>query len=183
MTATDPKAPLRGARLALLIAGIAGIVAGIVILAWPTKAAVAVAAIIAGYAIFSGLTYIVMGVLSRSFETIGKIGHIALGVLYVAAGIFALVEIQASAAFLAIFVSIAIGLTWIIEGVVALFTLRIREAKLFTIVFAVVSILGGLILVTSPLWSALLLWWLLGVALLALGALNVMRAALGRTSW
>ncbi|UTX52137.1 HdeD family acid-resistance protein [Leucobacter aridicollis] len=176
-TATlSPAAPTKGARLALLIGGIAAVGFGIAVLAWPTKAAVALTGVIASYAIISGIVYAALGVFSKELGAGGRIGHILLGILYVIAGVYAFSSLQQSAAFLALFLTIMVGVMWIVEGFTALFSLGQSGSSGLTIVFAILSVIAGFTLLSSPLWGAVFLWWFLGVALIVLGGLNAVRA-------
>ncbi|AXK44571.1 HdeD family acid-resistance protein [Brachybacterium saurashtrense] len=183
MTATVPTAPtvapVKGARLALLVAGLLAIGFGIAVLAWPTKAAVALTGVIALYAVVAGGVYVALGLLSTSLGTWGRIGHVLLGILYLIAGVSAFSSLQQSAAFLALFLTIMVGVMWVAEGITALFTLRRSGSRVLTIVFAVLSVLAGVTLLSSPLFGAVLLWWFLGVSLVVLGVLNAVRAIVG----
>ena len=69
---------------------------------------------------------------------------------------------------------------WMMEGFTALFTLGGSGSKAITVVFAIISILAGFSLLTSPLWGAVFLWWFLGIGLAVLGVLNIVRAIIGR---
>lgn len=180
MTTTAAAKPVRGARLALLIGGLAGVGFGIAVLAWPTKAAVALTGVIAVYAIIAGIVYAALGFFSKELGAGGRIGHILLGVLYLIAGVYAFSSLQRSAAFLALFLTVLVGVMWIIEGFTALFALGGSGSRIFTIVFAIVSVIAGFMLLSSPLWGAVFLWWFLGVALVVLGVLNVVRAITGK---
>lgn len=173
-------APIKGARLALLIGGVAAIGFGIAVLAWPTKAAVALTGVIAIYAIITGIVYAVLGIVSKGLGAGGRIGHILLGVLYLIAGAYAFSSLQQSAAFLALFLAIMVGVMWIFEGFTALFALGQSGSKILTIVFAIVSVIAGFTLLSSPLWGAVFLWWLLGISLIVLGILNVFRSISGK---
>ncbi|MCA0378430.1 MAG: DUF308 domain-containing protein [Actinobacteria bacterium] len=180
-TATTPIAtPVKGARLALLIGGLAAVGFGIAVLAWPTKAAVALTGVIAVYAIISGIVYAALGIFSKALGAGGRIGHVLLGLLYVIAGVYAFSSLQQSAAFLALFLTIMVGVMWVIEGFTALFTLGQSGSKIATIIFAILSVIAGFSLLSSPLWGAVFLWWFLGIALIVLGALNVIRAITGK---
>lgn len=170
----------KGARLALIVGGLAAIVFGVAILVWPTKVAVAITAIIAVYAIIAGVVYIALGFFSRGVRLGGRIGHIVLGLLFVIAGIYAFSSLNQSAAFLAIFLTVLVGVLWIVEGVVSLTTLGEAGSKLFTIVFSILSIVAGFILLSSPLWGAAFLWWFFGIALVVLGILNALRGVFSR---
>ncbi|WP_336624959.1 MULTISPECIES: HdeD family acid-resistance protein [unclassified Microbacterium] len=179
-TTTPATAPAKGARLALLIGGLAAVGFGIAVLAWPTKAAVALTGVIALYAIIAGVVYAALGLFSKGLGAGGRIGHVLLGVLYVIAGVYAFSSLQQSAAFLALFLTILVGVMWVIEGFTALFTLGQSGSKVLTIVFAILSVIAGFTLLSSPLWGAVFLWWFLAIALIVLGALNVIRAIAGK---
>ncbi|WP_104477676.1 HdeD family acid-resistance protein [Microterricola pindariensis] len=178
--ASAAPAPARGARLALLVGGLAAVGFGIAVLAWPTKAAVALTGLIALYAIIAGIVYVALGIFSKSLGAGGRIGHVLLGVLYVIAGVYAFSSLQQSAAFLALFLTIMVGVMWVIEGFTSLFTLGQSGSKALTVLFAILSVIAGLTLLSSPLWGAVFLWWFLAIALIVLGALNVGRAVTGR---
>ncbi len=180
MANNSVSAPAKGARFALLIGGLAAVAFGIAVLAWPTKAAVALTGVIAVYAIVAGIVYVALGFFSKGLGAGGRIGHILLGVLYVVAGVYAFSSLQKSAAFLALFLTIMVGIMWVIEGFTALFTLGQSGSKTLTVVFAILSVFAGFTLLSSPLWGVAFLWWFLGIALVILGALNVLRSITGK---
>ncbi|SHJ11603.1 Uncharacterized membrane protein HdeD, DUF308 family [Tessaracoccus bendigoensis DSM 12906] len=167
-------------RVALLVEGLAAAAFGIAVLVWPTKTAVALTGVIAVWAIVGGIVYVVMGFVSKHLGTGGRVGHILLGILYVVAGIYAFSSLARTAAFLAVFLVIMVGVMWMMEGFTALFTLGGSGSKAITVVFAIISILAGFSLLTSPLWGAVFLWWFLGIGLAVLGVLNIVRAIIGR---
>lgn len=166
----------KNSRFALLVGGLTGVAFGMAILVWPTKAATALAGVVATYAVIAGIVYISIALLTKSLGTGGRIGHALLGVLYVFAGIFAFTSLDRSAAYLAVLLTIMIGVMWVVEGFTALFTLGRSESKVLTIVFALFSVVAGATLLSSPIWGAVFLWWFLGIAMVALGLLNAVRA-------
>lgn len=168
---------VKGARLALLIGGLIAVAFGIAVLAWPTKTAVALTGVIALYAVIAGIVYVAIGIIATPLGTGGRIGHALLGVLYIIAGIYAFSSLKESAAFLGVFLTVLVGVMWIIEGFTALFALGQADSTFLTIVFAIVSVLAGFSLVSAPVWGAGFLWWFLGISLVVLGILNVIRAA------
>ncbi|KAB1662208.1 hypothetical protein F8O01_01730 [Pseudoclavibacter chungangensis] len=176
------EALAKGVRNTLLISGIVAIIGGIVLLAWPEKAIVAVTAIIAAYAVVAGIVYIVLGLISKHLGTGGRVATVLLGVLFLVAGIYAFTSLQQTAAFLTVFVAILVGVLWLVEGFVTLFSIGESPSKVFTVVYAIVSILAGFSLVSSPLWGAVALWWFFAIALIVLGVLNVVRAIRIRTA-
>ena len=180
MATSNASSPAKGARLALLIGGLAAFGFGIAVLVWPTKAAVALTGIIAVYAIIAGIVYAAIGLVAKELGAGGRIGNILLGLLYIAAGIYAFSSLQRSAAFLAIFLAIMVGVMWVVEGFTALLALNDSSQRTLTIVFAIISVIAGFTLLSSPLWGAVFLWWFLGISLAVLGALNVVRAITGK---
>lgn len=176
MPQTGSPSTAKGARLALFIGGLVAIGFGIAVLVWPTKAAVGLTGLIAVYAVIAGIVYALLGFFARNIGAGGRIGHVLLGLLYIAAGIFAFGSLQRSAAFLAMFITIMVGVMWIVEGFTALFSLGGADSKALTIAFAILSVIAGFTLLSSPLWGAVFLWWFLGISLIVLGALNALRA-------
>ncbi|WP_396641329.1 HdeD family acid-resistance protein [Microbacterium sp.] len=170
------KAAVNGIRTALGLSGAIALIVGILILVWPGRTAIVVTAIIAVYAVIGGLVYAGLGIFSKSMGGWSRVGHIALGVLYVVAGIIAFFNLGMTAAWLALFLGVLVGIMWIVEGVVALTTLGGSAPKGWTIFFAIISIIAGIVLLFSPLWGALVLWWLLGISLVVLGIIQIVRA-------
>ena len=174
-TISFDKSAVTAIRTALGIGGVISIIAGIVILVWPGHAAEAVTAIIAVYVIVAGLVYAGLGVFSRTRQGWSRIGHIVLGILFVIAGIVALVNLAAATVGLAVFIGVLIGILWLIEGVVSLSTLGDSGSKGWTIFFAIISIIAGVPLLFSPLYVAIL-WLFVGISLVVLGIFQVARA-------
>ncbi|GAA3624543.1 HdeD family acid-resistance protein [Microbacterium awajiense] len=170
------KSAVNGIRTALGVGGVLAVIVGILVLVWPGKTAMVVTAIIAIYAIAAGLVYAGLGIFSKSKGGWARVGHIVLGVLFVIAGIIAFLNLGAATAWLALFLGILVGIMWIIEGIVSLSTLGDASSKGWTIFFAIVSIIAGVVLLFSPLWGAVVLWWLIGIALIVLGIINIVRA-------
>ncbi len=173
---TLDKTATNGVRVALGIAGALAIVAGLLIIFQPARSAFVVTAILGVYTIAAGLVYAGLGVFSAGKSGWARIGHIVLGILFIVAGIVAFSNLAATTALLAVFVAVFIGIGWIIEGVVSLSTLGDQKSKVWTVVFAIISIIAGVYLLLTPLWGAVVLWWILGISLVVMGALNLLRA-------
>jgi uncharacterized membrane protein HdeD (DUF308 family) len=176
--ATSPveKSAVNGVRTLLGISGVIALIVGILILVWPGKTAMVVTAIVAIYAIAGGLVYLGLGIFSKSMGGWARVGHIVLGLVFIVAGIIAFMNLAQTAVWLAVFLGILVGVMWIVEGVVALTTIGGARSKGWTVFFAVLSIIAGIILLFSPLWGAIVLWWLLGISLVVLGILQIIRA-------
>lgn len=173
---TAASSAVNGIRTAIGIGGVLAIIVGILILVWPGKTAAVVVAIIAIYAIVAGLAYAGLGVFSKTKGGWARVGHIVLGVLFIIAGVVALLNLASATAWFAVFFGLFVGIGWIIEGIVSLSTLGDASSKIWTIIFAAISIIAGITLIVAPIWGAVVLWWLLAISLVILGVINLIRA-------
>jgi len=170
------KSAVNGIRTALGVGGVLAIIVGILILVWLGKTAAVITAIIAIYAIAAGLVYAGLGIFSKTKGGWARVGHIALGILFIIAGVVALFNLGQTTAWLALFLGILIGIMWIVEGIVALSTLGDASSKGWSIFFAILSIIAGIVVLFAPVWGVAILWWILGISLVVLGIINVVRA-------
>ncbi|MEH3088907.1 MAG: DUF308 domain-containing protein [Microbacterium arborescens] len=166
---------VKSLRTAFIVGGVLSIVLGLLILVWPGRTAQVLTGIIAAYTIVAGLVYALLGIFSRSQGGWSRIGHVALGVFFVFVGIVAFANLAAFTISFAIFLGVLIGILWIIEGAVSLSVVGQSSSRGWTIAFAVLSLIAGVMLLFTPLWGALTLWWLLGISAVALGIVNVVR--------
>ncbi len=173
---TFEKAATNGIRTALGIGGVLSVILGVLVLVWPGRVAAVLTAIVAIYAIAAGLVYVGLGIFSARKGGWARIGHIVLGALFIAAGVIAFANLAAATTGLAVFVGTLVGLMWIVEGIVSLSTLGAAPSKIWTIVFAIISIIAGITLLFSPLWAAFVLWWILGISAVVLGIAQIIRA-------
>ncbi|WP_377107110.1 HdeD family acid-resistance protein [Propionicimonas sp. T2.31MG-18] len=163
-------------RAALGVGGLVSLVIGVVILAWPGKTAMVIAGIIAVYAAIAGLVNLGIGLFSRRIGGWPRVGYLVLGAVFLVASAVAFANLGIAAAVLASLVGVLVGVVWIIEGVVGLTLIGDAASKVWTVIFAIISILAGVTLLTSPLWGAAFLWWLLGISLVILGLVQIVRA-------
>lgn len=178
---TAAKSVFKSIRVSLAVAGVLALVAGIVLLVWPVKSLVIVTAIFASYLVIAGLVYVGLGIFSHTKGGWARVGHLVLGVLYIAAGVVAFVNLTAATVTLALVVVIFIGISWIVDGFVALSLLGTDGSRVWTVLYAILSIVAGIIVLFSPLIAGLSFWLLLGFALIVLGILQIVRAiTLGR---
>jgi uncharacterized membrane protein HdeD (DUF308 family) len=163
-------------RITLAVSGALALIAGLVLLIWPVKSAVIVTAIFASYLVIAGLVYIGLGIFSHARSGWARVGHIVLGLFYIAAGVIAFANLTAAAATLALVVVIFIGISWIIDGVVALSLLGQDGSRVWTLLYALLSVIAGIIVLFSPLIAGLAFWLFLGISLVALGIVQIVRA-------
>ena len=83
---------------------------------------------------------------------------------------------QAAAVSLILVVGILTGMAWLIEGIIQLTILnQISTNKFWSILSAVISVLGGLSLLFSPLLGGILVWTFFGVTLLIIGIFKIIQ--------
>lgn len=180
-TFNETKTLFKSIRVALAISGAIALIAGIVLLVWPGKTLVLVTGIIASYLVIAGIVYVGLGLFSGKKGGWARAGHIVLGLLYIVAGVIGFLNLQQTAATLALITVIFIGVSWIVDGVVSLTLLHKDGSRAWTIIYAIFSIVAGLIVIFSPLLAAIALWWILGITLVVLGVIQIVRAiTLGR---
>lgn len=174
-TSTSSSTPaVKAVRTALAVSGALSLVVGLLILLWPGRTAEVAVGIIAVYVIIAGVVNIGIGIFFRSGWA--RVGYIVLGLLFIAAGIFSFFNLAATTAWFGVFIGTLVGILWIIEGVVSLTTLGDSASKGWTIFFAIVSILAGIVLLFSPLLGAVTLFLLIGFSLIVLGVFQIVRA-------
>ncbi|MEJ3404123.1 DUF308 domain-containing protein [Rathayibacter sp. YIM 133350] len=170
------KSTVNSVRIALGISGVVALLVGILITFWPKSAAAAITVLLAVYFIVAGLAYLAIGIFSKGLTGGARALDIILGVLYVIAGVLALFNVAGTAAFLAVFLGLLVGIAWIVEGVVTLAQLGDAPSKGWAIFFAVLSIVAGIFLLFSPVWGAIVLFWFAGISLIVLGLMQIVRA-------
>ncbi|WP_051172780.1 HdeD family acid-resistance protein [Microbacterium indicum] len=173
-------------RTPVLVAGIVSALFGLVILIWPVKSALAMTIVVAIYAIVAGVLNLASGIFTRGMKGTSRAAIIILGVLLVIAGIVAFANLGESTLMLAVIVTTFVGIAWIVEGVFTLTTLgavdeiypgATKGHKAWTIISAVISIVAGILVVLSPVFTALWLWIFLGVMGIIFGIFSIVRAA------
>ena len=170
------RAVVNTVRAALGVTGAVALVVGIVILAWPVKTAMVIAGIIATYAGLAGIANLAVGIFSRRLGAWPRIGFLVLGAVFLAAAIFSLTNLGQAAAGIATFIGIVTGIAWIVEGFVGLTLIGDSPSKVWTIVSALLSIVGGVLVLASPIWGVSVMFFILGVWLVAIGLTQIVRA-------
>lgn len=89
-------------------------------------------------------------------------------------------NLLATGALVVLFITITIGLLWLFEGIMALSMLRGGGNRAWTIAYAVISIIAGFTLMFSPFMGAAVLWLMLGISMVVLGAAQAIRAFMMR---
>ena len=170
------KSAVNSIRVALGISGAVALIFGILITFWPKDSAIVLTVLLGIYFIIAGLAYAGLGIFSKGISGGARALDIILGVLFVIGGIAMVSSPSESAVLLGIFLGVFIGILWIVEGVVALVQSGDAPSRGWAIFFGLLSIVAGIVLLFSPVWGAAILFWILGIALMILGIVQIVRA-------
>lgn len=172
----DPQNPFKLARSILAFTGAVALILGILILVWPAATGHVVTWIIIAYGLLAGVAYLVGGFMSTNRSGWSRAGSIIVGIIFIIAAIVLLGNLSASTVAFAVILGIVVGISWIVEGIFALMTLRGARSAGWNLFYGILSIIAGIILVTTPFWGAVTLWWLFGISLVILGVVQLVRA-------
>ena len=172
----EAKSLVKSLRVFLAVSGVIALIAGIVMLVWPVKTAFVLTGIIAAYLIVAGVVYIGLGIFSAGKSGWARVGHIVLGLLYIVAGVIAFTNIQTAAILFATVTVIFIGVSWIFDGVVSLTLMGQDGSKTWTLIYALLSIVAGIAVISLGLAAVPFFWLFLAISLVVLGVAQIVRA-------
>ncbi|WP_400998460.1 HdeD family acid-resistance protein [Agromyces sp. GXQ0307] len=170
------KSAVNSIRIALGVSGVIALIIGVFITFWPKNSAVVLTVMLAIYFLIAGLAYVGIGIFSRSISGGARALDIILGVLFLIGAIVMFSNPTESAVVIGIFLGILVGILWIVEGVVALAQSGNSSSRAWSIFFGILSIIAGIVLLFSPLWGVVILFWVLGISLIVLGIVQIVRA-------
>ena len=173
---SEAKSLVKSLRVFLAVSGVIALIAGIVMLVWPVKTAFVLTGIIAAYLIVAGVVYIGLGIFSAGKSGWARVGHIVLGLLYIVAGVIAFSNIQTAALLFATVTVIFIGVSWIFDGVVSLTLMGQDGSKTWTLIYALLSIVAGIAVISLGLAAVPFFWLFLAISLVVLGIAQIVRA-------
>ncbi|MDF7637147.1 DUF308 domain-containing protein [Leuconostocaceae bacterium ESL0958] len=154
--------------------GLVSTIVGILIVFWPDKSANFVAALI-------GIAMLLMGAFKLWSAFSGKenrrrdqVMDAIVAVVYLVAGLFIFIDMQAATLSLLLVVGMLTGITWLVEGIANLTILnRLNSSKTWHFIAALINILAGLSLIVSPLIGGFLVWTFFGIMLLVVGIIKL----------
>ncbi|MET9542258.1 DUF308 domain-containing protein [Streptomyces sp. NPDC006553] len=159
---------------ALLFAGIASLVLGVMVLAWP-EASLFVAGLLFGlFLLFSGVMQLVAAFGTHTTTALRVMAFIS-GALSILLGLLCFRGATQSILLLALW----IGIGWLFRGItetLAAASDATMPARGWHVFLGIVNALAGVVLIVSPLESARVLMVLGGIWLLAVGAVEIVTA-------
>ena len=163
-------------RRAIGFDGLISTIIGALIVFLPNRSARAAAGMIGAVLIAVGL-FKLLAVFKRDAENgMARLGSLIVSIIYLVAGIFIFIDMQSAAISLILVVGILTGMTWLIEGFIQITIInKISTNKTWSIISALISILGGLSLLFSPVLGGLIVWTFFGMALLVIGIFKLIQ--------
>ncbi|WP_406064587.1 HdeD family acid-resistance protein [Streptomyces sp. NBC_01077] len=170
-----PLGALAGAAWqALLVAGLAALVLGVLVLVWP-GASLFVAGVLFGlFLLFSGVMQLVAAFGTHTTTALRVMAFIS-GALSILLGLLCFRGATQSILLLALW----IGIGWLFRGImetIAAASDPAMPARGWHIFLGIVNALAGVVLIVSPLESAAVLMVLGGIWLIAVGAVEIVTA-------
>jgi uncharacterized membrane protein HdeD (DUF308 family) len=161
-----------------LVSGILTLVAGIVLLAWPHATVRVVAIVIGLQLILTGVVRFVRAFGQRDPTDSSRVLQVLVALLALLAGVLVLRhQLETVGA-----ITILVGVYWLIAGVVTIFVAADRPIPHRGWIFGLgaIGVAAGVILLASPVQSAVVLTRLLGIWLILIGVLDVLLAIVVR---
>lgn len=163
-------------KIMFAVLGALALGVGIALLVWPGRT-LAVGAALAGiYFVIAGVVRIAMGVFGNALSAGLRVLAILLGLLMLIGGIITLRNLEAATAVLLVVLAIAVGIGWIVDGIMALVESGRARSRGWAIAYGVIGIVAGVVVVSSPGISATILVWINAVVFVILGIVGLIRA-------
>ena len=159
-----------------LFMGIVTLILGIIVAAHPTGSLNVIAVLLGILMIISGIFHLI-----RVFDPAEphRIWLGIAGLLFIVVGVILIRHLDLTRAVIGLF----IGITWIIQGVVALIaglSGGSREGRGWWIAFGVISLIAGIVVTATPLNSLTVLAVLFGIWFIVMGAFEIIGAFIFR---
>lgn len=171
-----PQKAKNAVRALYGVVGVAAIVLGLALLIWPSKTLTIFAIALGVYFVVSGVIRIVSAIVTIGLPSGWRVLDILIGILLSIGGVVMLKNAAISGQSLAVFVTIIVGLGWIMEGVMALAESWRLPSSGWAVVYAIISIVAGIVVLGSPISSMLFLIIFGGCALIVMGVSALVRA-------
>ncbi len=180
-SSTLTRSVIRAVRATVLVAGTAAVIIGALLLIWPAKSLQVAAVLLGIYFLISGVARILLALSTPGLTAGLRVLDLIFGVLFLVGGVFMLRNSVLATATLAVVIGFIVGVSWIVEGVLALVESGSAASRGWAITFGIISILAGAVVLAVPAWTTLWLVLFTGAALLVSGIVAIVRGIrLGR---
>ena len=164
-----PPGVLAGTWLATLFLGVLTLILGIIVSFHPTGSLNVLAVLLGVLMIFSGIFHLI-----RVFdpEESHRVWLGIAGLLFIVIGVVLIRHLHLTLAI----IGLVIGITWIVQGLAALIggiSGGAREGRAWWIIFGAVSLIAGIVVVSTPTSSLNVLAVLLGIWFIIMGIFEI----------
>jgi uncharacterized membrane protein HdeD (DUF308 family) len=151
--------------------GLATVVIGLLVTFQPHASLLTIAVLLGVLLIVSGIFQLVAAV---NEEESGRVWRGIAGALFIVAGIVLIRHLHLSLAI----IGLVVGITWVIQGAAAVIGgfSRDREARAWSVVFGVISVIAGIVVISTPVTALTTLAVLLGIWFIIMGVLELVDA-------
>ncbi len=166
-----------GWQASLLIGGIS-LILGLIVAFHPTESLVAIAVLLGVLMIVSGIFQLVRAL---GAEEGSKVWPAIAGILFILGGIVLIRHLHLSLALIGLF----IGFTWVIQGVAALLAgfsghRYAGRVRWWPVVFGAVSLIAGIVVVSTPVTSVTTLAIFIGIWFAVMGVFQIIDGLIAR---
>lgn len=156
-----------------LLKGILFIVFGIIALIWPAMTLVILALIFALLILFSGISSLVIGIISIDHAPKYWFLTILIGILEIGVSIYAFSHLGMSIAALVFLIAFVFIGRSILEIISAFDETYSNSRKVLLVVSGLLGIIAGIIILKYPIAGSLAFFWILGVYALIAGSIYI----------
>lgn len=145
-------------RTTMIWGGVVLFLLGLLLLVWPGKSMMAITAIIGVISVVLGIGSLVTAFTAHGAPTGWRVLDGISGVFFILAAAVMFRNLASSAEWMVLFVSIFLGISWIVQGFMQLFESASFLSTGWSIFTAVLSIIAGFIVLFSPISS---MFWIM----------------------
>lgn len=173
---TMPQTAKNVVRGIYAVVGVAAVALGAALLFWP-KATLETAAILLGiYFVISGVVRAITAFVTIGLPSGWRVLDVLIGVLLTLGGVMMLKNATLSGQTMAVFVTLAVGFGWMMEGFMALIESWRLPSSGWAVLYAILSIIAGFVVLLAPLDSTVWLIIFAACALIVIGIVAIVRA-------
>ncbi len=171
-----PAKFISAVRVGIGIVSAIALFIGVALLVWPGRTLVVAGALIGINLLVSGVVRLGVGVFGTAYSGGMRALSIILGLFVLLGGIIMLRNLESSTAILLLIMTIIVGISWIIEGIVALVDSDKAPSRGWAITLGILSIVAGVAVVAMPGWTAVVFVTFAAIMLIVLGLTGIIRA-------
>ncbi|WP_296664585.1 HdeD family acid-resistance protein [Demequina sp.] len=170
------RSAISAIRIVFGVLGALALAIGIALLVWPGRTLVVGAALVGIYFAIAGVVRIAVGIFGSALSGGLRTLTIIFGLFMLLAGVVLLRNLEASTAILLVIMAIAIGIGWIIDGIMALVESGKAASRGWAITYGIIGIVAGVFVISAPGVSAAFFVLLNAIVFVILGVVGLVRA-------